>query len=94
LARSARSNSSTCAARVAIVGFDNFDTADLLDPPLTVVAHDIVELGRRAAERLFARVAGNSDPPVTEVLSTTLIPRGSGEIPASRRASVARTPGR
>jgi hypothetical protein len=24
--------------RVAIVGFDNFDTADLLDPPLTVVA--------------------------------------------------------
>jgi LacI family transcriptional regulator len=67
--------------RVAVVGFDDFDTADLLDPPLTVVAHDIVELGRRAAERLFARVAGAAGPPVRDVLPTTLIPRGSGEMP-------------
>lgn len=68
--------------RVAVVGFDDFDTADLLVPPLTVVSHDIEEMGRRGAARLFARVAGDDSPPVTEVLPTTLILRGSGEISA------------
>ena len=67
---------------VALVGYDDFDTADLLDPPVTVIAHDVVEMGRRAASRLFARVAGEAGPPVTDLLPTTLVPRGSGEIRA------------
>ncbi|WP_219417374.1 LacI family DNA-binding transcriptional regulator [Pseudonocardia nigra] len=68
--------------RVALVGFDDFELADLLDPPLTVVAHDIVEMGRRAAEQLFRRIDGDDAPARTDVLPTRLIPRGSGEIPA------------
>ena len=66
--------------RVGLVGFDDFDLADLVDPPVTVIAQDAEELGRRAAERLFARMSGDLGPPVTEVLPTRLIIRGSGEL--------------
>ena len=47
---------------------------------MTVIAQDAEALGRRAAERLFARLAGDMGQPVTEVLPTRLIPRGSGEL--------------
>jgi LacI family transcriptional regulator len=73
------------SGRVALVGYDDFDTADLLDPPVTVVSHDVVEVGRRAATRLFERVAGDDRPPSTEVLPSTLIVRGSGELPPAGR---------
>lgn len=66
--------------RVGLVGFDDFDLADLVDPPVTVIAQDAEALGRRAAERLFARLSGDGGPPVTEVLPTRLIVRGSGEV--------------
>jgi LacI family transcriptional regulator len=65
--------------RVAVVGFDDFDLADLLTPPVTVVAHDVTEMGRTAAERLFARLDGDDTPPRTITLPCTLVPRGSGE---------------
>jgi LacI family transcriptional regulator len=67
-------------APVALVGFDDFDLADLVDPPVTVIAQDAEAMGRRAAERMFARLAGDAGPPVTEVLPTRLIVRGSGEV--------------
>ncbi len=66
--------------RVALVGFDDFDTADLLDPPVTVVDQDVEEMGRRAAQLLFARIKGHDAPPETLVLPTALIRRGSGEL--------------
>lgn len=66
--------------RVALVGFDDFELADLLPVPVTVVAYDPVELGRRAAELLCKRLAGNRRRPRRIVLPTTLIARGSGEI--------------
>jgi LacI family transcriptional regulator len=37
-------------------------------------------MGRRAAELLFARLAGDERPPQRVVLPTELVPRGSGEI--------------
>jgi LacI family transcriptional regulator len=69
--------------RVAMVGFDDFDTADLLDPAVTVVDQDVEEMGRRAAQLLFARIKGHDGPPETIVLPTTLIRRGSGELRAT-----------
>ena len=42
---------------VALVGFDDFDTADLLRPGTTVVSQPVDTLGRIAAETLFARLA-------------------------------------
>ena len=48
--------------RVAVVGFDDFALADLLDPGVTVVAQDAAAIGRRAAERLFSRFDGDDSP--------------------------------
>jgi LacI family transcriptional regulator len=69
---------------VAIVGFDDVLLADALEPALTVVAQDPAGLGRRAAELLFARLDGEAGPSRRVVLPTTLIERGSGELPPPR----------
>jgi LacI family transcriptional regulator len=68
-------------ARVALVGFDDFELADMLPVPVTVVRHDPAELGRRAAELLFARLDGDGGAPQTVILQTELVVRGSGELP-------------
>ncbi|MFG2111968.1 LacI family DNA-binding transcriptional regulator [Streptomyces sp. NPDC048718] len=70
---------------VALVGFDDIELADLLG--ITVIAQDAAALGRTAAQRLFRRLDGAVEAPraaETIVLGTTLIPRGSGEIPPPR----------
>ncbi|WP_235843556.1 LacI family DNA-binding transcriptional regulator [Cellulomonas algicola] len=72
---------------VAVVGFDDFALADLLDPAVTVVAQDPVAIGRAAAERVFARLEDRSLPSTQTVLATRLVVRGSGEIAPRRRGS-------
>ena len=67
--------------KVAVVGFDDFPLADLLDPAITVIAQDVAEIGRRAAELLFARISGSTDPAELVTTSPRLIARGSGELP-------------
>jgi LacI family transcriptional regulator len=66
---------------VALLGFDDFLLADLLDPPVTVVAQDPEAIGAWAAEQLFRRIDGDTSPWRTEVVPTRLIARGSGEVP-------------
>jgi LacI family transcriptional regulator len=67
---------------VALVGFDDFELADLLSPPVTVVAQDAPGLGRTAAQLLFRRLDGlTTDAPTRTELPARVIPRGSGEIP-------------
>ncbi len=66
---------------VAVVGLDDLPMADLLDPPLTVVRQDVASIGETAAALLFHRIDGDTSPPRHVVLGTTLVPRGSGEIP-------------
>jgi LacI family transcriptional regulator len=70
---------------VAVVGLDDFPTADLLSPGATVVAQDPAAIGRRAAGLLFARMAGETAAPATHPVPTVLIPRGSGELPPPPR---------
>ncbi|MCC5948958.1 MAG: LacI family DNA-binding transcriptional regulator [Nitriliruptoraceae bacterium] len=69
--------------QVAVIGFDGFAGADLVDPALTTVDQDPVEMGRLAAEVIFRRLAGDTSPPRVRVLPTSLHRRGSGEIPPS-----------
>ncbi|HYZ52583.1 MAG TPA: LacI family DNA-binding transcriptional regulator [Streptosporangiaceae bacterium] len=71
----------TAGWRLALVGFDDFELADLLSPGVTVVAQDPAEMGRRAAELLYGRLAGDHSPTQRIELATRLIMRGSGEIP-------------
>jgi LacI family transcriptional regulator len=68
--------------RVALVGFDDFPMSDLVDPAVTVVAQDVDTVGAQAAELLFARMGGSTEPPRELVVPTSLIQRGSGEIRA------------
>jgi LacI family transcriptional regulator len=63
----------------ALVGFDDFDLADVLGT--TVVAHDMTALGREAARLAHERISGHSGPARTIVISTSIIARGSGERP-------------
>jgi LacI family transcriptional regulator len=70
---------------VALVGFDDFPLADLLDPPLTVIRQDVSRIGKTVADMLFQRIDGNTSPPRHVVLEPTLVERGSGEIPPPSR---------
>jgi LacI family transcriptional regulator len=69
---------------VALVGFDDFPLADLLDPPLTVIRQDVARIGKTVADLLFDRIDGNTSPPRHIVHEPTLVARGSGEIPPRR----------
>ena len=62
---------------VAVVGFDDFELADLLG--ITVIRADPGQLGARAAELAFARLDGDDRPPQRVTIATELIERGSGE---------------
>ena len=66
---------------VAHIGFDDLVLADLVRPAITVMAQDPVELGTLAAERIFARLDGDTSAVQNVVVPAKLIARGSGEIP-------------
>lgn len=63
--------------RLSMVGFDDLELAELLDPPITVVAQDPAGLGAQAARLLFGRLGPHSGPPRTVVLPTRLVVRAS-----------------
>src|SRR5262245_46070409 len=67
--------------KIAHVGFDDVALADVVEPGLTVMAQDPFALGRSAAELLFSRLDGYDGPSRRVVHPTTLIERGSGELP-------------
>jgi LacI family transcriptional regulator len=66
---------------VAVIGFDDFPTADLLEPGLTTIRQDARAEGEHAVDLLLARLDGDDGPARSIVLSTELIERGSGELP-------------
>ena len=74
-----RSASSACTSRdeLALVGFDDLDWTTLVDPPISVVAQPVAELGRTVAERLLERLGGDTGPPRELRLKTRLVVRGS-----------------
>jgi LacI family transcriptional regulator len=65
----------------ALLGFDDFDLADLLQPAVTVVAQDAAAMGKLSAELLLRRIAGDETPPRLHVIPTRLIERQSAAIP-------------
>jgi LacI family transcriptional regulator len=64
--------------RIALVGFDDFELADVLG--ITVMRSDPALLGLRAAELAFARLDGDDRPPNQVTIPTELVVRGSGEL--------------
>ena len=65
---------------VALVGFDDFVLADMLEPAVTVIAQDPQAIGTLAAHALFRRLEGDASPTTSLEVPTALITRGSGEI--------------
>jgi LacI family transcriptional regulator len=51
---------------LALVGFDDFDMADIIRPAVTVVRQPADILGRTAAELLFARISTDASPARTK----------------------------
>ena len=66
--------------RVALIGFDDFTLADMMDPGVTVIAQHPERIGVKSAERLLARIDGDDQTPRTYIVPSELIQRGSGEI--------------
>ena len=64
---------------IALVGFDDFETADLLRPGITVVCQPVERLGRDAADVLFSRLEEARRPRAGQrtVLPVELLVRGS-----------------
>ena len=60
---------------LAIVGFDDFGLARVLDPPLTTIRAPAREMGRRAAEFLFEVIDG--DQPRHAVVEVDMVLRRS-----------------
>jgi len=67
---------------VAVIGFDDFILADAFEPAITVVAQAAAALGSTAADLAMTRMQGDRTRARTVTLPTTLIRRGSGELPA------------
>jgi LacI family transcriptional regulator len=68
------------ARNVGLVGFDEFELADLLG--ITVVRVDPYRIGQVAAQLAFSRIDGDERPPQRVMLPVDLIARGSGEVSA------------
>ena len=63
---------------VAIIGFDDFRIiSENVVPPLTTVALPYYDIGVRAADKLFAMLAGTDTGPTIERLPCPLVERGS-----------------
>jgi LacI family transcriptional regulator len=62
---------------VSVIGFDDVLGAELYDPPLTVIAQPVYDIGQRAIELLARRVASPDTAYEEVVFDTRLIHRGS-----------------
>jgi LacI family transcriptional regulator len=58
----------------SIASFDNFELAELMPVPVTIVDHDATELGRAAGRMLFERLEGDESPPRTIELPVRVHP--------------------
>ena len=70
---------------VSVVGFDDILLAEHLWPPLTTVAQDFDEIGRRLVARLLRQVRGQDGADLHEVVPVELRVRASTAPPPARR---------
>lgn len=66
---------------VSVVGFDDNSWSSVMDPPLTMIAQPMAELGEAAAARLLELVGGAADGPRTDLLHTEFKERRSTASP-------------
>ncbi|NGN64946.1 LacI family transcriptional regulator [Streptomyces sp. A7024] len=72
---------SAAGTRTALAGFDDFELADALGLPLTLVDYDIDELGRQAGRMLVDRTRERGGAPRRTVVPTHLVEYGTTTTP-------------
>jgi LacI family transcriptional regulator len=65
----------------SVVSFDDLTWMRMVEPGLTAVRQPVYEMGRRAAELLLARIAGEQGRPRTHTLQPEFVLRGSTSAP-------------
>lgn len=63
--------------QVGLLGYDDFELADALDPPISVIRQPITQLGTQAAELLFQQMKQGADVSKPVTLGVELVRRGS-----------------
>ena len=71
--------------QVGLAGFDDIAQASLVDPPLTTVRVDKVEMGRLAARRVLERMEVGDLLPITITMHVALMERASTALRRSRQ---------
>ena len=77
------------SSQIALIGFDEVGVAEMVEPAISVIRQDTYEIGTRAIDLLLARLDGDASPARVEVVPSTLLARGSGEIPLTRDSAPA-----
>jgi LacI family transcriptional regulator len=67
--------------RLSIVGFDDIDMASGVTPALTTVRVPAAEMGRRAAARMLARLAGQEVAHIEELPAELIVRASTGPAP-------------
>lgn len=78
-------------AQLSVVGFDDIDMARYIVPPLTTIAVDKHELGRRAMQHLLERIEGTATERIEDRIGVSLVERGS-TCPAAKTAARSKQP--
>ena len=67
---------------IAVIGFDDWEWAPYLNPPVTVIAQPSYAMGRRAIERLVGRIKkqyGDVGPELEQYDPELIVRRSCGE---------------
>lgn len=75
--RALRAAGKRVPADISFIGFDNLDWTELVEPPVSVIAQPVYEIGFEAARMLIDRMSGNVHQPRIVQLPATFIERGS-----------------
>jgi LacI family transcriptional regulator len=75
--RALRRRGLSCPEDVSIVGFDDSSWAEVMSPPMTVVAQPMQAMGAAAADAVVARIEGAGGPVERIEISSAIIERGS-----------------
>jgi LacI family transcriptional regulator len=63
--------------QIGLIGYDDFDLAEVLDPPVSVVRQPITKIATRAAELLFDEMDNQTPAANVTTLDVELVLRGS-----------------
>jgi LacI family transcriptional regulator len=76
-----RARNVACPAEFSVIGFDECDWSEHMQPPLTTIRQPAAEMGATAARVLLARMGDQKDsPPTTTILGFSLVERSSAAV--------------